>query len=187
MNNKPYIFGILSILSAFVAVIIGVSIADYTYTVRQNTCKQEAVYETSIESNLSREDDNMDIMATDATKNDAMAVAATDTIESNSNIVVTSKQDFSELQITFSNLVDKYNSIVDKCKDTDFSNDESISDIFTQTKELINEMGSVDLSESTDSEIQEIKESMEIMSQVLDQLNECVSLSISDESTTSNS
>ena len=110
-----------------------------------------------------------------AASKDEITSQAKDEMNEDTEIAGATKEsanaDIGTIQENYSVLVDKYNSVVLNAKDANLSEDETISEILTEAADLIKEMGQTDLSDIDEEDVADINESIEIVSNVLDEVN----------------
>ena len=86
------------------------------------------------------------------------------------------------MQKQYADLIERYESTASRCKKYALTTDSTISQVLSQADELLKEMGNVDLENGTPEEILELSETMVIMVQVLDQLDDTINVMVGEES-----
>lgn len=149
MKTKFCSTGMLIILIAFSAIILGVVIS--------NVKNSTAVSQNSVPENISTAQDTPDAVSVSA---QTLAVSA-NSISANA---------VAELQSSFAEIVERYNSLAEDFKKNKLDENEELSEVFKQAAQLLTEMSEVDLNTISDDQFHDLCESVDAMALVLDQI-----------------
>lgn len=162
MKFRVYIAGIVTILAAFIIVILSASIVDIKAASKDEQQTVQITPDSNVSSGVISEDNS-------------------EPSEEAEEAVLTADHDYPELHESYNALVEKYNSIVTACQNASLSEDPAIREVLTQSADIITEIGSTDLEKADEDEIDEITESIDLMILLLDQVIERAELTMDTE------
>jgi|GEM_PF-2497618 len=184
MKFRVYIAGIVTILAAFIIVILSACIVD----IKAASKDEQQTIQISPDSNVSSGDISDAAQADSAVdsvdpglNNAGLDGSDSNTTDSASgDAALTEEAAYPELHDSYNALVEKYNSIVTACQEASLTEDDVVKEVLTQAAEIITEIGNTDLETAEEDDIADLTESIDLMMILLDQIIERAELKIDD-------
>lgn len=170
MNKKSFLIIMLIAVEVIMTIVIGIGITRISKMGLVITTKEALSASCSEPVNPEQNHESI-------TRNNVKSNART-YVNKEASIQNTSEKNNKNLQKEFASVVKRYRSLRTLCEENDFTDNEGVNMVLMQTEAILDEMSSVNLNEISENELKDITESIDLLTQILDELDNGIQTSL---------